>query len=121
MHTKLKDYTHFIKQASSHPNPELTKYHTQMLQQFQHERLIHLIVTMFFALFMIIFFIFTTALFLNLPSSLWGNIFTYSAAFITLILFIVTLFYVHHYYQLENGVQRLEEITSKLYKQPAQK
>ena len=115
MEKKLKAYHNFIKKASDKPTPQLLKYHQQMLSAFQHERFIHLIVTMFFALFLIIFFIFTTVLFLTLPSSLWGNIFCYSAAFITLILFIVTLFYVHHYYQLENGVQKLEEFTTKLH------
>jgi len=115
MEKKLKTYHEFIKKAATHPTPELKKYHKQMLGHFQHERFIHLIVTMFFALFMIIFFIFTTILFLILPSSTWGNIFCYSAGFITLILFITTLFYVRHYYQLENGVQQLEEITTKLH------
>jgi phosphoglycerol transferase MdoB-like AlkP superfamily enzyme len=115
METKLKNYQNFIKKASSHPTPELKKYHQEMLTAFQHERLIHLIVTMFFALFLIIFFIFTAILFLTLPSSLWGNIFSYCTAFITTILLIVTLFYVRHYYQLENGVQKLEEFTAKLH------
>jgi len=115
MEKKLKTYHQFIKKASAHPTPELIKYHQQMVKQFQHERLIHLIVTMFFALFMIIFFIFTTILFLTLPNSLWDNIFTYSTSFITLVLFITTLFYIRHYYQLENGVQQLQDITSKLY------
>ncbi|MCL1839943.1 hypothetical protein FWF89_03045 [Candidatus Saccharibacteria bacterium] len=115
MEKKLKTYHDFLKKASAHPTPELIKYHKQMLAAFQHERLIHLIVTMFFALFMIIFFIFTTTLFLALSPSLWSNIFCYSAAFITLILFVVTLFYIRHYYQLENGVQKLEELTTKLY------
>ena len=31
------------------------------------------------------------------------------------ILLVTTLFYVRHYYRLENGVQQLEEITKKLY------
>jgi len=115
MEKKLKNYHDFIKKASAHPTPQLIKYHQEMLAAFQHERFIHLIVTMFFALFMIIFFIFTTVLFLSLPSSSWGDIFSLSSAFITFVLFAVTLFYVRHYYQLENGVQKLEEITSKLH------
>ena len=115
MNTKLKSYIKHIKEASAHPTPDLIHQHTQILQQFQHERLIHLLVTMFFALFLIIFFIFTTTLFLILSPSPWSTIFTYSAALITLVLLIVTIFYIHHYYQLENGVQKLEEITPKLH------
>lgn len=116
MDKKLKAYTTFLQTVSSRPTPELIKYHREMLQQFQHERLIHLIVTMSFALFMIIFLIFTTALFILVPTSLWGNIICYSAAAITLALFITTLFYIRHYYKLENGVQKLEALTSKLHK-----
>jgi intracellular septation protein A len=117
MEAKLKTYTQFIKKASDHPTKDLLAYHQQMLQQFQHERLIHLIVTMSFALFMIIFLALTIFLFLTLPPSLWSDILAYSAATITLILFIVTLFYIRHYYQLENGVQKLEEFTTKLFDQ----
>jgi len=117
MEKKLKTYHTFIQKASAHPTPELRKHHAQMLQQFQHERLIHLIVTMFFALFLIISFIATTILYLALPSTGWGSLLTYSATAITLIFFVVTLFYIRHYYQLENGVQQLEDFTAKLFHQ----
>lgn len=117
MEKKLKNYIDFIKKASTHPTPELKKHHAQMLKIFQHERLIHLIITMFFALFLIIFFIFTITLFLTLPTSPWSSVLAYSAATITLIFLVVTLFYIRHYYQLENGVQKLEEFTAKLFDQ----
>jgi hypothetical protein len=113
MDKKLKAYADFIKNAK--PTPQIATYHDIMLRQFQHERLIHLIVTMFFALFMIIFLIFTTALFLILPATLWGNIITYSAAAVTLVLIITTLFYTRHYYQLENTIQSLESLTPTLH------
>ena len=71
MNKKLQDYIKYIEKESEKPSKELQEYHKTMVQQFQHERLIHLIVTLFFALFMI--------------------------------------------FQLENGVQKLEEITKKLY------
>ncbi|MFV0484659.1 MAG: hypothetical protein ACK5MU_00265 [Candidatus Saccharimonadales bacterium] len=117
MEKKLKAYTDFLKTVSNRPTPELAKYHALMLKNFQHERLVHLIVTMFFALFLIIFFIFTVILFLVIPqNSIWSAIITYGSAFITLIFFVTTLFYVHHYYKLENGVQKLENLTPKLHK-----
>lgn len=92
---------------------ELLEYHLQMVQHFQHERLIHLIVTMFFALFMMIFFIFFICLSILLPSG--GSYLIGGVGLIALILLVTTLFYAAHYYKLENGTQRLEDMTRKLY------
>ena len=114
MDKKLKNYIEEITKASKHPSTELINYHKTITAQFQHERLIHLIVTMFFALFLIIFF----ALFLFSAISLPDNVglpIIFCLGVITLILLIVTLFYIRHYYQLENGTQKLEDITKKLY------
>ncbi len=60
---------------------------------YQHERLIHLLVTLFYALF--------TILFITLS--------TLSPLFyiIVLILVLFDLFYIVHYFRLENGVQYL--------------
>ena len=69
---------------------------------FQHERLIHLIVTLFFALFSIIF---TCICFYT------KNILLYV---ITIVLYIIDIFYIVHYYVLENGVQKLYKIFDKL-------
>lgn len=115
MDKKLRDYIQYVSKASKNPTPELIEYHKTMVQQFQHERLIHLIVTMFFALFMVLFFIFFGALEIWLPKGGWGEIITAGIGAIDCIFMVVTLFYVRHYYRLENGVQVLEEITRKLY------
>ena len=116
MDKRLREYIAYIKKEAKNPTPELIEYHKVMTAQFQHERLIHLIVTLFFALFMIIFFIFFGAVELSLPTGTWENIIAYSIGAVAIILLITTLFYVRHYYRLENGVQELEEITRKLYK-----
>ena len=116
MDKKLRDYIKYIDKESAHPTPELIDYHKTMTQQFQHERMIHLIVTFFFALFMIMFFILFLALMLMLPNDTYGTIMKACTGVITLIFLITTVFYVRHYYQLENGTQVLEEITRKLYK-----
>ena len=63
---------------------------------FQHERLIHLIVTMFFALFTIILIYFS---FSNAAFSL-----------IALALIVLLGFYIKHYYFLENSVQYLYKL-----------
>ena len=68
---------------------------------FSHERLIHLIVTLFFALISIIF------------TVLCFNYFNYLLYIITLILYIMLLFYIVHYYRLENGVQYLYKLYDK--------
>jgi hypothetical protein len=114
MDKKLKNYIEEISKASEHPSKELIEYHKTMTAQFQHERLIHLIVTLFFALFMFIAFTIFLSLALMLPGES-GTFLTSCIGVITLILIIVTLFYIRHYYQLENGTQVLEDITKKLY------
>lgn len=116
MERKLKEYTTFIQNVSEKPDARLAEYHRVILAQFQHERLIHLIITLFFALFLLLMFIFTIILFAVSPNNIAGNLLMWSAGTVTFLLLVVTLFYVRHYYMLENGVQKLEEITKRLYK-----
>lgn len=116
MDKKLRNYIEYIQKEVKHPSAELIEYHKTMTQQFQHERLIHLIVTMFFALFLLLFFALFLCLAIFLTGSVAANYLIGGTGIITLILLITTLFYVRHYYQLENGTQVLEDITRKLYK-----
>lgn len=115
MDKKLKACIEYIekeyknKKASS----ELIDFHLQMVQHFQHERLVHLIVTMFFALFLLIFF--AMFIFMSITLTKCGEVLIIGTGLITLILLITTLFYVAHYYKLENGTQRLEDMTRRLY------
>ena len=67
--------------------------HLIKISFFQHERLIHLLVTLFYAL---LFLIFTALGFVH-----------YTFFFIALILIVFLLFYIVHYFRLENGVQYL--------------
>ena len=73
---------------------------------FQHERLIHLIVTVLFA-FLTIFNI-ACSCFLNNPS--------YGIPFcvLSVLCLILLVPYIHHYYVLENGVQKLYEIYDQI-------
>ena len=116
MDKKLRNYIEYIQKEAKKPSAELIDYHKTMTQQFQHERFIHLIVTMFFALFMILFFILFLILAIFIPKVEAANYIIGGVGVVTLILLITTLFYVRHYYQLENGTQILEDITRKLYK-----
>ena len=115
MYKKLRAYTKYIEEASANPTPELAAQHRAILAQFQHERLVHLIVTLFFALFMILFF----GLYCILAAcgnSAWGSPLNMCVGAVAVLLLITTVCYAIHYYHLENGVQKLEEITKKLYK-----
>lgn len=71
---------------------------------FSHERLIHLLVTLFFSLISIIFTI------------LCFTYYNYLILIITIILYVMVLFYVIHYYRLENGVQYLYKLYDKMNK-----
>ena len=86
-----KEYDHKNKKASD----DLIAYHLQMVQHFQHERLVHLIVTVFVGSMTILFLLF---------GLLTNNIYLYILFASTFILFIPYIFY---YYFLENGVQKL--------------
>ena len=114
MYKKLRAYTKYIEEETKNPTPELAAYHQAMVAQFQHERLIHLIVTLFFALFMILFF----GLFclLEINDTRGSDILNICVGGVTAILLVTTVCYAIHYYHLENGVQKLEDITKKLYK-----
>ena len=67
---------------------------------FQHERLSHLIVTLFFSLFAIIFMIL--------------GVLSYYFLIIFAILLVFVIFYIYHYYFLEKKVQYLYQIYDKL-------
>jgi len=91
---------------------DLYYYHIDRVHDFQHERSIHLLVTLFFAGLLI----------LSIIGMMWiatlnisGMIFV-SVLLLILgaILFVTVLFYVRHYYRLENGVQRLYLSTEKI-------
>ena len=69
---------------------------------FQHERLIHLIVTALFALLTVLVF------------GLVAFAFSPWAALLFLLLFVLLISYVKHYWLLENGTQKLYEYYDKM-------
>jgi hypothetical protein len=72
----------------------IASYHKTQIRFLQHERLVHLIVTCVFG--MLFFFSSITTAFMPFPA-LYG---------LDLILGVTLVFYIIHYYRLENGVQR---------------
>lgn len=104
MYKRLCDYISYIdsateseklKKMSADEKEKLTKELLTQIQFFQHERLIHLIVTHMFALAAII--VLVAMVYFNTIPML-----------ILFVLILVLLFpYIIHYYHLENGVQKL--------------
>ena len=108
MEQRIKSYEAFITDAAKHPTPDLKKYHQEMVTNFQHERLIHLIIMLFFIMLTIGFivtFAWTFAIgLINIPLII-----------ATALLTILSIAYVRHYYFLENHIQRLYDVTTELY------
>lgn len=76
---------------------EVLSEHLNQISFFQHERLVHLIVTIAFGFFLVMM---AAILLLTNESNLY--------VFILFFIITVTLiFYIRHYYYLENGVQKL--------------
>ena len=99
----LYDYIEEIdKLLNSNKNIDdnVIKNHLNKINFFQHERLIHLLVTLFYA---IIFIVFVALGFVH-----------YMFFVITFILMIFLICYVIHYFHLENGVQYLYKQYDKM-------
>lgn len=88
----------------------LWDYHLAVVGNLQHERLIHLIVTLFFAGLTLLAGVATIRV-----ASLGDTQLTWSVAIIALIMLIMELAYLRHYYRLENGIQRLYGYTAALH------
>ena len=108
MEKKIKAYEKFIEKACAEKQSaaELTKlaeFHQEMVANFQVERLIHLIITLFFVLVSLVM-LAITAWFLVSD----GFVVTVLPILLaTIIIVILTGFYIKHYYFLENHIQKL--------------
>ncbi len=92
----IKNYTKYIQEQIKLQNitKKLLEYHHLQILHIQHERLIHLIILCLFT----ILFAGGFALFLVLPSV--------ASACLLIIVAVVEVFYIRHYYLLENTVQK---------------
>lgn len=100
MTKEIKEYLALLEQffAVDHTDDELLKFRVHLLKRiefYQHERLIHLIVTMSFAVFF----------FLSLMMSLSQQQIGFTL--LTVIFLVMTIAYIKHYYFLENSVQKM--------------
>lgn len=100
----MKTHENLISELSKDPSniDFLKKYHKMQIEIIQHERLIHLLVTLFFGLFFLISILFVVV---------FEKVILLSLAALFLILLIP---YVFHYYKLENGIQRWYTIYNEM-------
>lgn len=100
MTKQIRAYLEFLERffSDEHTAKELLKLRTELLERinfYKHERLIHLIVTMSFAVF------FLLSLIMYYVSQYVG-VLALSALFLILL-----IPYIKHYYFLENSVQKM--------------
>lgn len=90
----------------------LLSYHDSMTRNFQHERQIHLIITLFFAALMLLAWFGFAATYVqvgNFDVALWPLL------SLVLILTVLETFYIRYYYHLENRTQKLYKLTDEIY------
>ncbi|MDE7363104.1 MAG: hypothetical protein K2N38_14365 [Oscillospiraceae bacterium] len=107
MTKEIRAYLAVLEQFFSveHSEEELLKFRAELLKRiefYQHERLIHLIVTMSFAVF------FLLSLMMYFGSTQIG------LALLTVLLLAMTIAYIKHYYFLENSVQKMYKFYYKI-------
>ena len=81
----------------------LKQEHLTQIGFFQHERLIHLIVTVLFAILAVI------SILASLLIQEWAVL------LLCLMFFVLLIPYIRHYYILENGMQKLYEYYDQIY------
>lgn len=108
MNDQIKEHSKFIENEIINAKnfediDNIFRLHNSMVQHFQKERSVHLLITLFFALYSIIFitlYVITQMIIFFIPSGLC---------------FILLFFYIFHYYSLENGIQKLYDIEKKIF------
>ena len=99
MKNEIKEYKEYIKQQAADPDVDKKALAQQLLVRigfYQHERLIHLIVTMSFAIFFLL-------------SLILVSINVYFLA-LSVLLLVLLVPYIAHYYFLENSTQELYKV-----------
>lgn len=100
MTKQIRAYLAFLEEffAADQTPEELLKQREKLLQRiafYQHERIVHLIVTMSFAIFFL------------LSLGLWFANGGIGLIALTVLLLVMTIAYIKHYYFLENSVQKM--------------
>ena len=105
MVNQILEYEKFLKSSARKKMKmaEFLELHTRMIQAFQHERLIHLLVTLFFGFLAV-----TACIIAGFMMALYGfDIWMAPMYILAVILVVLEMFYVKHYYFLENHIQKM--------------
>ena len=86
---------------------DLARFHHARINEFQNELIVNLLVTFLFALLCLC----ALGLFFWFSSLALDGLLTVLSGIMVLALVTLELFYIRYYYQLENGVQKLYELT----------
>lgn len=100
MQEYIKEIDDYILKNKKRDIEKVATEHLRKIKFFQHERLVHLFVTLFYALFALLFTYFINLSLMFLP--------------VAIILYIFLIFYIFHYFFLENGVQYMYKQHDKL-------
>lgn len=108
MKKRILDYYNRIQKLLEEDSPDtdwnlVLKEHLVQVQFFQHERLIHLIVTMLFALAL---FMVMIMMYIN---------FNVSVVLLGLAILVLLVPYIMHYYLLENTTQKMYDQYDKIW------
>lgn len=99
MKVYMKDYIEkiddLIRDGKVKDIDSVIEQHLIKIKFFMHERLVHLLVTMLFAILTIITFLYTI------------EEFSFGLFLLTVLFLILLVPYIFHYYHLENGVQHM--------------
>lgn len=90
----------YIKNKKYKDISNVIENHLKKIAFFQHERLIHLLVTIFYAIITILFLSLTIVSIIFVP--------------IAIIITVFLILYIYHYFYLENGVQYMYKQYDKL-------
>jgi len=109
MTKEIRAYLALLEQffSAEHTDVELLKFRAELLKRiefYQHERLIHLIVTMSFAVFFL------------LSLMMYFSVGQIGLLLLSVIFLVMTAAYIKHYYFLENSVQRMYKYYYKIEK-----
>ncbi|WAM33993.1 hypothetical protein [Caldicellulosiruptor morganii] len=105
----MKEHLEMLKQinrSNSEQSKDFLKFNHEMISYFQHERLVHLIITLFFSLLTFAGFLLTLVIRADNLLLLY--------ALDTLFL-VLTVAYIIYYFRLENTLQQMYLLTRKIH------
>lgn len=95
---------------------DLMHLNEKMIDNFCHERSVHLAVTLFFALMTVVWFTATLALIVIGPVEYMHAYMVILLGVLTALFMVVDGFYIKHYYYLENSIQKLYKYNADIYR-----